>query len=113
MKERGVRLVCTFSIFMHPTGIEQGDGRTPAIMEKVQLGPAGGRGELPRHLASGIRIAVGTDSMHGLMAFEMATLVRLGVSTHDALHRGHPRRRRGVPGGWRTSGRLPRASGPI
>jgi imidazolonepropionase-like amidohydrolase len=88
MKERGVRLVCTFSIFMHPTGIEQGDGRTPAIMEKVQWARRVVAENFPRHLASGIRIAVGTDSMHGLMAFEMATLVRLGVSTHDALIAG-------------------------
>jgi imidazolonepropionase-like amidohydrolase len=88
MKERGVRLVCTFSIFMHPTGIEQGDGRTPAIMEKVQWARRVVAENFPRHLASGIRIAVGTDSMHGLMAFEMATLVRLGVSAHDALIAG-------------------------
>ena len=88
MKERGVQLVCTFSIFMHPTGIEQGDGRTAAIMEKVHWARRTVAENFPRHLASGIRIAVGTDSMHGLMSFEMATLVRLGVSAHDALIAG-------------------------
>ena len=88
MKERGVWLVCTFSIFMHPTGIEQGDGKQPAIMDKVRWARKVVAENFPRHLASGIRIAVGTDSMHGLMAFEMATLVRLGVSAHDALIAG-------------------------
>jgi imidazolonepropionase-like amidohydrolase len=88
MKERSVWLVCTFSIFMHPTGIEQGDGRNSAIMEKVLWARRQVAESFPRHLASGIRIAVGTDSMHGLMAFEMATLVRLGVSSHDALIAG-------------------------
>ena len=88
MKERGVWLVCTFSIFMHPTGIEQGDGKQPAIMDKVRWARKVVAESFPRHLASGIRIAVGTDSMHGLMAFEMATLVRLGVSAHAALIAG-------------------------
>jgi imidazolonepropionase-like amidohydrolase len=36
MNERGVWLVCTFSIFMHPAGIEQGDGKNRAIMDKVR-----------------------------------------------------------------------------
>ena len=42
----------------------------------------------PRHLASGVRFACGTDSMHGLMPFELATLVRLGVPARDALLAG-------------------------
>jgi imidazolonepropionase-like amidohydrolase len=88
MKELGVWLVCTFSIFMHPTGIEQGDGRSHAIMDKVRWARRMVAEHFPRHLASGIRIAAGTDSMHGLMAFELETLVRLGVSPHDALVAG-------------------------
>src|SRR5262249_15143640 len=36
MKERHCWLVCTFSIFLHPNGIEQGDGKNPAIMEKMR-----------------------------------------------------------------------------
>jgi imidazolonepropionase-like amidohydrolase len=42
----------------------------------------------PRHLASGIRFACGTDSMHGLMPIELETLVRFGVSPRDALLAG-------------------------
>jgi imidazolonepropionase-like amidohydrolase len=88
MKERGVWLVCTFSIFMHPTGIEQGDGKSSAIMEKVRWARRTVAENFPRHLASGVRLAAGTDSMHGLMHFELATLVRLGLSPHDALIAG-------------------------
>ncbi|HKZ04646.1 MAG TPA: amidohydrolase family protein [Methylomirabilota bacterium] len=88
MKERGVWLVCTFSIFMHPAGIEQGDGKSPRIMEKVRWARRMVADNFPRHLASGIRLAAGTDSMHGLMHFELATLVRLGLSAHDALIAG-------------------------
>jgi imidazolonepropionase-like amidohydrolase len=85
MKARGVWLVCTFSIFLHPDGIEGGDGRNPAIMEKMRWARRVVDETFPRHLASGVRFALGTDSVHGRMSFEMATLVRLGVSNKDAL----------------------------
>ena len=85
MVERRTWLVCTFGIFLHPTGIEQGDGRRPAIMEKMRWARRLVDERFPRHLASGVRFACGTDSMHGLMSFELATLVRLGVPPVDAL----------------------------
>jgi len=88
MIERRVWLICTFSIFMHPTGIEQGDGQRPAIMEKVRWSRRVVDENFPRHLTSGVRFACGTDSMHGLMPFELQTLVRLGVSPRDALLAG-------------------------
>jgi len=88
MIERGVWLICTFSIFMHPTGIEQGDGQRAAIMDKVRWARRVVGENFPRHLASGVRFACGTDSMHGLMPFELQTLVRLGVSPHNALLAG-------------------------
>jgi len=88
MIERGVWLICTFAIFMHPTGIEQGDGQRAAIMDKVRWSRRVVSENFPRHLASGVRFACGTDSMHGLMPFELQTLVRLGVSPHDALLAG-------------------------
>ena len=85
MKERNTWLVCTFSIFLHPNGIEQGDGRNPAIMEKMRWARRVVDENFPRHLATGVRFALGTDAVHGQMPFEMATLVRLGVSPKDAL----------------------------
>lgn len=85
MKERNCWLICTFSIFLHPNGIEQGDGRNPAIMDKMRWARRVVDENFPRHLATGIRFALGTDAVHGQMAFEMATLVRFGVSTKDAL----------------------------
>jgi len=88
MIERGVWLICTFAIFMHPTGIEQGDGHRPAIMDKVRWARRVVAENFPRHLASGVRFACGTDSVHGRMPFEMQTLVRLGVSPADALLAG-------------------------
>jgi imidazolonepropionase-like amidohydrolase len=88
MKERGVWLICTFSIFLHPTGIEQGDGHRPAILAKIRWAREVVDERFPRHLASGVRFAVGTDSMHGLMPYELETLVRLGVPAREALLAG-------------------------
>ena len=88
MIERRVWLICTFAIFMHPTGIEQGDGQRRAIMDKVHWARRVVAETFPRHLASGVRFACGTDAVHGCMPFELQTLVRFGVSPHDALLAG-------------------------
>jgi imidazolonepropionase-like amidohydrolase len=88
MIERRVWLICTFAIFMHPNGIEQGDGQRPAIMDKMRWARRFVAETFPRHLASGVRFACGTDSVHGAMPFELQTLVRLGVSPREALLAG-------------------------
>lgn len=88
IRERGVWLICTFSIFLHPEGIEGGDGQRPAIMEKMRWARRLVDENFPRHLASGVRFASGTDAVHGQMPFELATLVRLGVPNRDALLAG-------------------------
>jgi len=88
MTERGAWLICTFAIFLHPEGIEQGDGRNPVIMDKMRWARRRVDERFPRHLASGVRFACGTDSVHGRMPFELQTLVRLGVSPRDALLAG-------------------------
>jgi hypothetical protein len=73
-----VWLICTFSIFMHPTGIEQGDGHAAGHHGTSPAGETLVDETFPRHLTSGIRYACGTDSMHGLMPVELETLVRFG-----------------------------------
>ena len=88
MKERGAWLICTFAIFMHRDGIEKGDGRQPAIMEKLQAARRVMLERFPAHLASGVRFASGTDGVHGAMPFELQTLARLGVPAADALLAG-------------------------
>jgi imidazolonepropionase-like amidohydrolase len=88
MIERRTWLICTFGIFLHAEGIEQGDGRNPVIMDKMRWARRLVDERFPRHLASGVRFACGTDSVHGRMPFELATLVRLGVSPRDALLAG-------------------------
>jgi len=83
--DRKAWLVCTFSILFHPDGIEKGDASRPAIMEKVRWARGVVEANFPRILKSGVRFAVGTDSMHGQMAYELEALVRFGVSLKDAL----------------------------
>ncbi len=88
MIDRGAWLICTFSILFHPTGIEQGDARNPAIMAKVRNVREIVEARFPTMLKSGVKFAVGTDSMHGLMPYELESLVRVGVSNRDALVAG-------------------------
>ena len=85
MIDRGAWLICTFSVAFHPTGIEQGDARQPAIMDKVRRTREIVESRFPTILKSGVRFAVGTDSMHGLMSYELETLVRFGVTPKEAL----------------------------
>ena len=85
MIDRRAWLVCTLSILFHPDGIERGDASRPAIMEKVRWARGVVNERFPRILKSGVRFAVGTDSMHGQMAFELEALVRFGVPPREAL----------------------------
>ena len=85
MIDRLAWLVCTLSILFHPDGIERGDASRPAIMEKVRWARGVVSERFPRILKSGVRFAVGTDSMHGQMAFELEALVRFGVPPREAL----------------------------
>jgi imidazolonepropionase-like amidohydrolase len=88
MKARGTWLVATNSILFHPTGIEQGDANEPAIMAKVRQARASAHESLRRVRAAGVNVAVGTDSMHGLIGFEMEWLVEHGWSPLEALIAG-------------------------
>lgn len=78
-------LVGTWAVLMHPTGIEQGDGGSPKVLAALQ--EARGRVEerMPQILASGLRFTLGSDSMHGLMPFEIQTAIRFGVAPGAAL----------------------------
>jgi imidazolonepropionase-like amidohydrolase len=88
LRDLGRYLICTFAILYHPDGIERTDRHNAAIWEKVAALREEEAARFRRLLSSGIRYAAGTDSMHGLLWFEMATLVRFGVSPMDAILAG-------------------------
>lgn len=82
---RGLAIVGTFSIQDHPAGILAGDARNPEIQRKL-LEVRSRVGETWRRiLGSGVRVAVGTDSMHGCLAFDIARLTAFGASPARAL----------------------------
>lgn len=85
MLDAGCWLVGTFSILFHPEGIEKGDGGNPLILENLKQARARVTERMEQILASGLRFALGTDSMHGEMAYEVQTAIRFGVSPRDAL----------------------------
>lgn len=79
------RVVFTFSILFHPSGIEQGDANNPQIMAKLRQARAVAADRLPGVIRSGVAYGLGTDSIHGQMPFEMECLMRFGASNRDAL----------------------------
>jgi imidazolonepropionase-like amidohydrolase len=85
MRQANTFLVLTNTILFHPSGIEQGDARADAIMQKVQQARASMAANAPRVRDSGIPIALGTDSMHGLFGYELQWLVEHGWTTAQAL----------------------------
>jgi imidazolonepropionase-like amidohydrolase len=85
MAERGVHLVTNHAVSHHPEGIEKGDGGNPAIMAKLRLAREAAPASFRLALQSGVRWALGTDSMHGLIAYEARLAVEWGARPMDAV----------------------------
>lgn len=85
MAERGTWLVLTHAIAFHPDGIENGDAKSPPIMVKLkEVRAIAEQGAAPLR-ESGVRIALGTDSMHGYFGYEMQWLVAHGWTAAEAM----------------------------
>jgi imidazolonepropionase-like amidohydrolase len=78
-------VVATCSILYSPEGIEKTDFNIPAIKEKVLAAREVVRGNLSKVVAAGVNMAIGTDSIHGEMPFEMECMVSFGASNMQAL----------------------------
>jgi imidazolonepropionase-like amidohydrolase len=78
-------VIGTFTILFHPDGIERGDASNPAILEKLVAAREKAAESMARIFASGLPFALGTDSMHGHMPYEVQTAIRLGLSPKQAL----------------------------
>lgn len=83
--KKNMWVVGTLSIFFHPTGIEQSDFKSPLIKEKVLRAREIAAETFGRIIKSGCNLALGTDSMHGLMHYEMEKLVEFGATPMQAL----------------------------
>ena len=85
MLEAGTWLTLTNTIAFHPEGIEKGDAGDPSIISKMKAVRETIEGTFERIKASGLRFALGTDSMHGLFGYELEWLVNHGVSPKEAI----------------------------
>ena len=85
MLQAGTSLVLTNTIAFHPEGIERGDAGDPSILSKMQRVRKTIESTFERIRASGLRFALGTDSMHGLFGYELEWLVNHGVSPEEAI----------------------------
>jgi imidazolonepropionase-like amidohydrolase len=83
--KRDMWIVATSSILFSPEGIEKTDFNNKLIREKVLAARDLVRGNLARIVKSPVNLAVGTDSMHGAMGFEMEALVDFGASPMQAI----------------------------
>jgi imidazolonepropionase-like amidohydrolase len=85
MMRRNCWVIATFSILFHPEGIERGDASNPQILDKLCAARERVAHSAQRIFTSGLRFALGTDSMHGHMAYEIQTAMRFGLSPQAAL----------------------------
>lgn len=81
----GLVIVGTFSILYRPRGIQHGDAGNPGILPKVNHARRIMERSWRAIVASGARVAVGTDSMHGQLAYELEKLVEFGAAPGEAL----------------------------
>jgi len=81
----GTWLVLTNTIAFHPEGIEKGDAGNPDIIAKVKRVRGTISNTFERIRTSGLRFALGTDSMHGLFAHEIEWLLERGVPAEQAI----------------------------
>lgn len=85
MLRRDCWVVATYSILFHPDGIERGDASNPQILDKMRAARERVARNAHQILNSGLRFALGTDSMHGHMAYEIQTAIRFGLAPRAAL----------------------------
>jgi len=78
-------LVGTFSILFHPEGIEKSDFSVPSIRDKVMRAREVVAENFRTVVASGVNLALGSDSMHGWIGFEAECLVDFGASPLRAI----------------------------
>ncbi|MCU4751466.1 amidohydrolase family protein [Halobacteria archaeon AArc-curdl1] len=81
-------VVGNFAISSHPTGIKQGEADQPAILAKLEEANTRRSEVWQQILQANCDVAVGTDSMHGLMHYEIQTLADLGATPARALNAG-------------------------
>lgn len=83
--EKDLWIVGTFSILFHPEGIEKNDFSSPIIRDKVLKARKKVAENFNMIIESGANLVVGTDSMHGKIAYELECLGRFGAGNIQAI----------------------------
>ena len=86
IQKHGGYLVATPARFFHPEGIEKSASKAPAIMQRLMAARDMQNRVMPIALRSGLKVALGSDNMHGLLSYDAGCLVRWGASPAAALH---------------------------
>lgn len=84
MADRGTWLCITLGVLLHPhgdTALRLGCPEADAVRRRLDEIQA----TMADVLASGVRYVLGTDAVHGALAFELQTLERLGARPADLL----------------------------
>lgn len=85
MKEKKMWVVLTSAITYHPTGLEETEFKNETIREKVLEDRIMTKIVYDRVFSQGLKYAFGTDSMHGLMYYEMKLAVDFGADNMDVI----------------------------
>jgi imidazolonepropionase-like amidohydrolase len=83
--EHGAVVVLTLSRFFHPEGIRKSARNAPHVLNACERACEAMRRSVPLMLRSGVKIALGTDNMHGYMARDIEYLIELGAGMPAAL----------------------------
>ncbi len=90
MAEKGTWLVPTLATSFHEP-CENDVPKPPEVVKKKMLARAARQKMVPMAMSAGVKIAAGTDSMHGQMAFELELLTRFGYTPMEAIVAGTSR----------------------
>jgi len=85
MIKKDLWIIGTFSILFHPDGIEKFDFNKPSIKKNVLKAREIVEKNFKWIVKSGVNLALGTDSMHGLLSYEMECLVNFGATNMQAI----------------------------
>lgn len=86
LEEYGRFVVGNFAISSHPDGIRRGEADNPRILKKLDESRERRDDVWRTILDADCDVAVGTDSMHGLLHYEIQTFAELGASPARALN---------------------------
>jgi imidazolonepropionase-like amidohydrolase len=81
----GATLTLTLSRFFLPNGIELSGRDVPGVLDRLLRARDHLAALVPKALASGVRIVLGTDNMHGALWTDAQLFVDLGADNRSAI----------------------------